>query len=395
MIGSDASRPPMPVTLENWQSASQLRWTFRHMAEIFPTATIRRGSGPVWRLPSRAEDLTSITLTDYAGNSRTVQEVIDYTDTDAWMVVHDGTVLTERYAEGMTAATPHLLMSVSKSLVGMAVGVLVDHRLLDVDKTVSYYVPALADSGYANATLRHVLDMRSGIRFSEEYLNPDAEVRVLEQAFGWAPRRHDHVPTSMRGFLQSLRQERPHGGAFDYRSCESDVLGWVCEVAAGRWFPDLLSELIWSKMGVEFDANIGVDSKGTGMFDGGISAALGDMARFGQMVLHDGAAFDGALQVVSSAWVADTRRGGPDSREAFEHSPGDNRMPGGMYRNQFWLPYPGDNILLCLGIHGQMVYVNRSARVVAVKLSSWPTPQDAWRLFSTVSAFDAIARAVS
>jgi len=69
----------------------------------------------------------------------------------------------------------------------------------------------------------------------------------------------------------------------------------------------------------------------------------------------------------------------------------DNGLPGGMYRNQFWIPYPDRDILLCLGIHGQMIYINRSAQLVAVKLSSWPLPQDAWKFFATVRAFDAIA----
>ena len=66
-------------------------------------------------------------------------------------------------------------------------------------------------------------------------------------------------------------------------------------------------------------------------------------------------------------------------------------MPGGMYRNQFWLPYPDRDVLLCLGIHGQMIYVNPAARLVGVKVSSWPSPQDAAMLSATLQAFDAIA----
>jgi CubicO group peptidase (beta-lactamase class C family) len=69
-------------------------------------------------------------------------------------------------------------------------------------------------------------------------------------------------------------------------------------------------------------------------------------------------------------------------------------MPGGKYRNQVWTPYAHDDVLVCLGIHGQMIYVNRRAGLVAAKLSSWPVPQDAPRLFATIGAFDAIARNV-
>jgi CubicO group peptidase (beta-lactamase class C family) len=155
-----------------------------------------------------------------------------------------------------------------------------------------------------------------------------------------------------------------------------------------------MSELLWSKIGARYDATISVDSTGAGMFDGGINACLTDMVRFGSLYLQDGVSLTGE-KVVPEAWIADTLTGAPDSREAFANSPDDLRMPGGMYRNQVWFPYPGNNVLLCLGIHGQMIYVNRSAELVAAKLSSWPLPQNAPLLFSTVRAFDAVAAAVS
>jgi CubicO group peptidase (beta-lactamase class C family) len=198
----------------------------------------------------------------------------------------------------------------------------------------------------------------------------------------------------MYDFLLTLRQESPHGGPFHYRSCETDVLGWVCEAVGGMRMPELMSSLLWSRLGAENDATIGVDSVGTGMFDGGINASLRDLVRFGSLFLNDGASLTGE-QVVPASWIADTFAGGADSREAFAGSPDDNRMPGGMYRNQCWFPHAGDNVLLCLGIHGQMIYVNRSAGVVAAKLSSWPLPQDATKLFPTIAAFDEIAASLS
>ena len=246
-------------------------------------------------------------------------------------------MLVERYPGGMDPATLHLLMSVTKSVVGITVGALVGQGVIDTEALVTHYVPALYESGYAGATVRNLLDMRSGIHFSEDYLDPMAEVRVLEQAFGWAPKLLPDVPGTLRDFLLSLRQDGPHGGPFDYRSCETDVLGWVIEAATGRRFADVAAELVWSRIGAEFDANIGVDSEGSGMFDGGMSATLGDLARFGLMILRNGTSLTGD-QVVPAWWVDDSFAGGPDSLRAFADSPGDNRMPGGFYRNQFWIP---------------------------------------------------------
>jgi CubicO group peptidase (beta-lactamase class C family) len=389
VIGSTPSRPPFPVTLDNWQTADQVSWTFCHIAEIFPTALISRGSEVAASLPRRITSLTHLGCSDADGESTTVGAIMKATETDGWMVVHDGRILAEEYAGSLEPATLHLLMSVSKSIVGILVGALAGEGQINVEEQVTTYVPDLAQSGYRGATVRHLLDMRSGIEFSEDYLDPDSGVRQLEQAVGWAPRRSTDVPSALRGLLLTLGQAREHGGPYEYRSCETDVLGWVCEAAGGQRFHNMASELIWSRLGNDFDANIGVDAEGTGLFDGGMSAALCDLARFGVMIAHDGTSLSND-QVVPQAWIADSLTGGPDSREAFASSPDDTRMSGGMYRNQFWLPWPDRQVLLCLGIHGQMIYVNHATGLVAVKLSSWPTPQDSWKLFSTLAAFEAI-----
>lgn len=389
MIGSTASRPPFPVTLDNWRTAAQVGWTFCHIAEIFPTAPISRGSQPAAALSRHITPLADVPCLDAEGDRTTVGAIMKATETDGWMVVHDGRILAEEYAGAMEPATLHLLMSVSKSIVGILVGALVGEGAINVEDQLTRYVPELAESGYRGATVRHLLDMRSGIEFSEDYLDPDSGVRQLEQAMGWAPRRSPKLPPSLRGFLLTLRQAREHGGPHEYRSCETDALGWVCEAAAGQRFHKLVGELMWSRLGTDFDANVGVDAEGTGLFDGGMSAALCDLARFGVMVARDGTSLNNH-QVVPETWIEDSFAGGPDSREAFASSPDVIRMPGGMYRNQFWFPWPDRQVLLCLGIHGQMIYVDRATGFVAVKLSTWPTPQDSWKLYSTLAAFDAI-----
>jgi CubicO group peptidase (beta-lactamase class C family) len=395
VLGCDPGRVPSDVTLENWQSAAHLHWTFQHIADFLPTAVISRGSGPVAELPSNPTELSDIPVFDQTNGKRTtVGGVMAATATDGWIVTQHGKVLEEHYYGGMVPETSHLLMSVSKSLIATVVGALVSDGALDVDAELTRYVPALANSGYAGATVRHVLDMRSGVAFSEDYLDPMAEVRLLEQAIGWAPRTVPELPTTMYDFLLTLRQKSPHGGPFQYRSCETDVLGWVCESASGARMPELMSQVLWSKLGAEHDATIGVDSVGTGMFDGGINACLRDLARFGLVFLNGGTSLTGQ-RVVSLSWIADTFAGGVDSRAAFAASPDDNRMPRGMYRNQFWFPHSSNNVLLCLGIHGQMIYMNRAANIVAAKLSSWPLPQDATKLFSTIAAFDEIAANLS
>ncbi len=379
--------PPQQVTLSNWQQPDSLRWSFRHMREIIPTHPIA-GGGVARPLTVHEQDLGEIPV-PLADTQSTVSQILDSTFTDGLLVLHEGAVVTERYFEGMTASTRHLVMSVSKSIVGCVAGVLVERGQLDPRAAVTAYVPEVAGSGYDGASVRDVLDMRTGVAFSEAYTSDDSEVRVMERSMGWAPRRPDD-PNGAYDYLTTLGTAGPHGAGFVYRSCDTDMLGWMCERAAGRRMADLISTLIWQPMGAEFDADITCDSVGTAVHDGGISATLRDLARFGQLLLDDGRAGD--RQVVPTAWLTDAYTPTPDVREAFAHTDNEPMLPGGWYRDQFWFFHPESGpVLLCLGIHGQLVFVDRATRTVVVKQSRWPDAQNATHLAATLRACLAIA----
>ncbi|ORV63043.1 serine hydrolase [Mycobacterium europaeum] len=382
---------PAGISLDNWLSPPYSRWSFQHVEDMVPTVTIARGTGPVAALPAAPAPVAEIRVTSTNGATTTVGAVMAATVTDGWAVAHRGSLVAEEYLDHLRADRRHLLFSVSKSMVAAVVGALHGAGSIEVDAPVTKYVPALADCGYDGATVRHLLDMRSGIAFSENYDDPAAEIHLLDQAMGWAPKRKADGPATVHDFLLTLRQKSPHGGPFEYRSCETDVLGWICEVAGGRRMTDLMSELLWTRIGAQSDATIGVDPAGTGFFDGGISACLTDMIRFGSLFLRDGVSLTGR-QVVPPAWIADTLDGSPDSRAAFAASPDhDTDLPGGMYRNQMWFPYPGNDVVLCLGMCGQMIYVNRPAELVAAKVSAQPHSHEP-HMLDTLRAFDAVAR---
>ncbi|SOJ54617.1 6-aminohexanoate-dimer hydrolase [Mycobacterium simulans] len=380
---------PAGISLDNWLSAPYAHWSFQHVEDFVPTAVISRGAGPAAALPAAGAPLAEIRVTSTHGSATTVGAVMAATATDAWAVAHLGSMVAEEYFDGMVSQTRHLLFSLSKSLVAAVVGALYGAGAIELDAPVTAYVPALANCGYAGATVRHLLDMRSGIAFSENYDDPAAEIHNLDQAVGWAPRSRPDAPATLYDFLLTLRQKSAHGGPFEYRSCETDVLGWICEVAGGQRMPELMSELLWRRIGAQCDATIAVDPVGTGFFDGGVSACLTDMIRFGALFLREGASLTDQ-QVVPAAWIADTLNGGPDSRHAFAACPDDTELPGGMYRNQVWIPYPGSNVVLCLGMCGQMIYVNRAADMVAAKLSTQPHSHEP-HMLDTLRAFDAVA----
>jgi CubicO group peptidase (beta-lactamase class C family) len=387
------SDPGGRVTLVNWQDPPFNRWSFQHLRELIPTQRIPIGHGLVRPLVRHDTPLDPAVVGVHRVDERvsTLADVLQETWTDAVVVIHDGRIVLERYYGGMTAETVHLLMSVTKSVVGCVAGVLVDRGQLDPNQPVDLYVPEVTGSGYGGARVRDLLDMRTGVLFREEYTNPDAEVRVMERHMGWRPGLSPGHVGGMYAFLASMSAVSPHGGPFVYRSADTDMLGWVCERAAGVRMADLISTLIWQRMGAEFEAEITCDGVGSAIHDGGMSATARDIARFGQMLLDDG--YVAGMPVVPNRWLVQSRTLDPDIRGAFVASASEATLTGGWYRNQFWhVPGPVGDLQVCLGIHGQMVVVDRATRTVSVKMSSWPTAQSASYLLDTVRAFAATGR---
>ncbi|CCH79672.1 6-aminohexanoate-dimer hydrolase [Nostocoides japonicum T1-X7] len=381
------------VTLDNWQEPDSVQWSFRHMRELMGSQRIAAGvkTRPLPEGP-RA-DLSAVSVSRLSRGTETVQDVIDTTHTDALVVLHDGALVAEWYAEGMSAESVHLMMSCSKSIVGCVAGILTERGLLDPSAATTHYVPEVDGSGYGGTSVRDLLDMRTGVAFSEAYTNPDAQVRVMERSMGWRPIAEGD-PLGAYAYLASLERETDHGGVFTYRSADTDMLGWVCERAAGVRMADLISELVWRPIGAERDAEITCDTVGTAIHDGGVSATARDMARFGQMLLEEGIV-DGA-PVVPSSWIQAAYDRPEDVRKAFAASDNEAVLPGGWYRSQFWFVPGGDDVaLVCLGIHGQMVFVHPSTRLVAVKQSSWPAAQDVDHLVDTLRAFRLLGTALA
>lgn len=383
--------PPLAErwTPEGWQLGPTNRWTFSHLREVVRTARVPAapGSARTFETGEPLDSAMTVTLPD--GTVGTLDALLDLTFTDGLLVLHRGRIVMERYPAELTSADTHALLSVSKSLIGCVVGILMDQGVIEEQANITTYIPEFIGQGYDGATVRQLLDMRSGIKYSEHYEDPAAEITMVGQVVDWSPRLLVDLPTSLYDYLTLLIAAGAHGGPFHYRSCETDVLGWICERASGRRMPRLLSELIWQPIGAEQDADAAVDRAGTMIHDGGLAATLRDLGRLGQMLLNRGRVGD--RQVVPESFIEDTYRGGSDSRAAFGSTSTDTRMPGGMYRNQFWLPYPADRqVLLCMGIYGQMIYIDPARDFVAVKLSSWPTAQQPELLGATLAAVDAI-----
>lgn len=374
--------PPPPesqVTLANWRTAPFNRWAFHHVREIVPSADIPNDPAGVWALPRQPAALP-------------LQEFIADTDTDALVVLHRGRVVFEHYANGMSDETPHILMSVSKSMLGLLAGLLVDRGVLDPQRPVTELVPELKPTAYNGATVRQLLDMRAGIAFDEDYLATSGPIVQYRKATGWNPLQPGEAAADLRSFYQQLTAgTRDHGGGFDYVSPNTDLLGWVIERAAGRRYADLMSELLWKPLGAERSAYITVDRLGAPRCAGGMCTTVRDLARVGRLVLQGGAR-DGR-QVLPKAWLDDIQQNGDAAawnagRFAKEIFPG---VP--MRYRAKWYVRDGDAPLLFgWGIHGQHLFVDRRRDMVVAKFSSQAQPVDVERMSITLRALSGLGR---
>jgi CubicO group peptidase (beta-lactamase class C family) len=354
------------VPMAEWDRAPWNRWSFQHVRDILATAVISRGGGPVSHLPRNERSLDALSVGGADGKATSLSGFLEQTFTDGFLVLHKGAVVCEHYFNGMDPGTLHLSQSLAKSFTGALAGILARRRLIAVTAPVTDYVPELKATAYRGATLRHVLDMTSGVRFTEDYTDPLSDMGRADVASGWKPvpaGSSAKWPASMLELMLSLTaSEREHGESFSYRSIETDVLALILERATGRRLAQLLSEEIWQKLGMESDGCITVDRDGFALADGGLNACLRDYGRFGQMILSDGAG------MVPAGWIDATRT----ADHALFGKPYTQVLPRGAYRNQFWVEDPKTRTLMARGVFGQLIYISWEFDMVVVKLSSWP-----------------------
>ena len=386
--------PERRVTRENLMEAPYNRWGFQHMRELMPTAEVYRGDGPVRELPRRPRDLGGLTFAAADGAERTVKEMLALSYADALVVLHEGALVYEQYLNGMGPASQHQMWSVTKSLVGTLALQLAHEGLIDESRPVLDYIPELAGSAWEDASVRHALDMTTGIEFSEVYDFEDGDIARYGIATGFRPMPEGYRgPRTVDELFPQFPKAGEHGEAFHYVTPNTDVIGWIIARVTGQPFSRVFGERVWSQLGTERDAYIIRDAIGMEMAGAGFNATARDLARFGQMVLDDGVC-DGR-QVIAPEVIATIRKGG--DRAAFargteEYGP---LWEGWSYRAFWWITHNPHGAFTGIGINGQWLYVDPTARVVIVQQSSYPTADQPEADDVCVPGFHAIARELS
>ena len=325
-----------------WNSPDTRRWGFHNLHRI-----ARHG------IRLRARNVLPLAR-DFDMRIEAMPEVQRLTRTSmfsAMAVVRDARLLYERYAPDFGAERPHAIMSISKTMMHLIYGQLVDVGLVDVNATVETYLPEIG-SGYARARVRDVLDMNVANDYSEDYSDPHTSALEQEVAMGWRVPAPGEPELSNHAFLCSIRSDdlENRSSAIDYKSANTDVLGLIAERVSGRSIRDYLVEIA-EAAGLEDSLYVSTDRGGTPILNGGCSLTARDLARYGGIFTRKGLGVEG--QAVGSPEFL---------RDAIE-SPSKHRGPP-----RDWQRYRGQLIVIdrCVGhggFAGQFLLANLDTRV--------------------------------
>lgn len=373
----------------NFFSFPKLRWTVCHIRELMPTTDVSRGIGAPSKL-SYALDKNIDAITFMPTNSKrpmTWKQSLDANYTDGIMIMHHGKVVYERQNGCLNELGNHAAMSMTKSMTGLLAEILVTEGKLDDKALVASIIPELKDSGFGDATVRQVMDMTTALDYSEDYADPNADIWKYSEAASPLPKPKDYKgPNGYFEYLQTVKKNGEHGEAFNYRTINSDALGWIISRTTGKAVNELLSERIWQKIGAEQSAYMTVDAKGTPFAGGGLSAGLHDMARIGSLMLNKGEINGERL---FPAAVVDNIEAGGD-KEAFAKADY-KQLTNGSYTSMWWLFNNPTPIYAARGVHGQTVYVDPAADMVIVRFASYPDASNGKIDPTSLPAYKAVA----
>jgi CubicO group peptidase (beta-lactamase class C family) len=333
-------------------------YAYRIVDKLFAHRVVKAAPAP--RALPRGEEIAPRYVVD--GREHDVGSFMDRNTIVGLLVIRHGKVVLERYGLGLQEPDRWSTMSTVKSMTAMLVGAAVrDGAIRSLDEPLTRYLPALGNSAYEGVTLRHVLTMSSGTRWTENYTDRNSDVNRYSKSLA------DKVPGGVLALMASLPRDHEPGSTFLYNSGDTYLLGAALTAAVGKPLAEYMSEKIWQPAGMECDAFYTLESDG-GQEIGGSRAgiALRDFGRFGLFVLNDGV-IDGR-RVLPEGWV----QAAATPAFTLATQPVSDITH---YGYSWWL---GDGVMSALGHAGQRIDVFRDEGLVVVTLGAFPEPMYVW-----------------
>lgn len=369
------------ATMKNYRDYPFSGWTFQNMGAPLNIVMVPRG-GDIAELnqPSN-QALGKKIFIDKTGAEMTLEDLFKVHFARGMILIQDDKVLYEKYFDGFGPHKQHIWFSMSKSLASAALGILVEQGKIDVKKSPAHYIPELKNSGFERVTIQNLLDMATSIDFKETYTDMTSDFALkyaVAMNMGWLPGARDAQPESteiygVHDFLSKYikpNKELEPGTDFDYNSSNADVIGWLISRVSGQPYEQFISEKIWSKLGMEHDAYFTVDRAFMPVVTGGMNSTLRDAARFALMIKNEGKVNN--KQLIPSAWINSALNIDEKLKSHMTTNPKYGEESWEAYHNMWWILDSEKGEFCATGIHGQVIYINRSKNTVMVWFSNQP-----------------------
>ncbi|MCB1699664.1 MAG: serine hydrolase [Halioglobus sp.] len=369
------------VTMANYRDYPMNMWAFRNVGAVLNMVMVPR-EGDIHRLPGPLRpEIGEREFTDAQGQTKSFDALFESNYADGVLVMQGSRLLHEAYFHDFNERSHHIWFSMTKSLASAVFGLLVEEGKVDLQASPAKYIPELKGSGFERVTIQQVLDHATAIDFHENYTDQESDFsRFYAPALnmGWIPGAADVQPDAVeiygaQDFLVKFIKPDPAvnpGAAFDYNSSNADLLGWLIARISGQSFQDYVQQNLWAKLGAEHDAYLVVDRALVPVTTGGMNTTLRDAARFGMMI-RDRGEFVGR-QVIPAQWVDASLDISDGLRANMAANPKYGEEPWVAYHNMWWILDEKAGEYCAVGIHGQVIYINRSADTVMVWFSSQP-----------------------
>lgn len=350
----------------------QFKWSVCNIQQLVPTKTVWRGDGAAQPLLQDLWPLQDQMITSEGGERASWQQVMDYTHTDGLTILHKGKLVHESYHGDLQAGQAHLIMSAAKSMVGVLAQMLIADGSLDADERVIHYLPELAQSAFADASVRQVLDMETSMVFDENYLDEGSEVWRYLRCGGMLPQQAG-TWECLTDYLVDIQKHKEHGVAFAYREPNINVASWLLRRITGQHLNHLLSDMVWQHIGASHDGLYMLDPSGA---ETTMALTMRSFAQFGEWVRTHG---HGQLD---PAVMSELFAGGDPTKFAKAALPA---MQGWSYKSLWWVRHmPHGNAICARGAHGQLLYIDPAKELVVAWCSSTQIPtgytHDHWRM---------------
>ena len=351
--------------------------THSQFDEIFESRPVRKASNPS-RLVRVAEPPIKWT---FEGRELSIDDYMERNTTTGLLIARGDTILVERYQYGRTDRHRFTSWSMAKTVTAMLVGIAIgEGHIRSVDDPAATYVPELAGTEYGKTSIRHLLQMSSGVRFLEDYSGSDDASRLAADTF---------MQLGAGGLSSVTRyNERATtaGTKFYYASAETQVLGLVLRGATKRAPAEYLQAKIWQPIGAEADATWIIDKAGQESTYCCLNAVLRDYARLGVLLAHDGN-WRGQ-QLIPAAWVMDATTVRADQT----HLRAGTATQFAGYGYQTWLHAGERRIFSLRGVRGQLIFVYPQAKLVMVVTAVNKLAVDVPRLREAFALWTAVVR---